>query len=147
MMSLVKIAENMWFGAEKRGFIFHLFSTKRPQDPLEANLDIFGRISLTFFCLKAPGKKWETTPLVCAWAVVVFLKTQKSRKRAPRPVELNFFINCDRQKRFSQNAEWKMNGRPTKRCLRNLIFAKGLVMISETLVMILSRFSTLKDHN
>ena len=26
-----------------------------------------------------------------------------SKKRAPRTVELNFFNNCDRQKRFSQN--------------------------------------------
>ena len=27
----------------------------------------------------------------------------KCRKRAPRSVEFNFFINCDRQKQFSQN--------------------------------------------
>ena len=27
----------------------------------------------------------------------------KCRKRAPRSVEFNFFNNCDRQKRFSQN--------------------------------------------
>ena len=27
----------------------------------------------------------------------------KCRKRAPRSVEFNFFINCDRHKRFSQN--------------------------------------------
>ena len=27
----------------------------------------------------------------------------KMSKRAPRCVEFNFFINCDRQKRFSQN--------------------------------------------
>ena len=31
------------------------------------------------------------------------LETQKCRKRAPRSVEFNFFINCDRHKRFSQN--------------------------------------------
>ena len=27
----------------------------------------------------------------------------KMSKRAPHSVEFNFFINCDRQKRFSQN--------------------------------------------
>ena len=27
----------------------------------------------------------------------------KCRKRAPRSVEFNFFINCDRHNRFSQN--------------------------------------------
>ena len=27
----------------------------------------------------------------------------KCRKRAPRSVEFNFFTNCDRHKRFSQN--------------------------------------------
>ena len=27
----------------------------------------------------------------------------KMSKQAPRSVEFNFFINCDRQKRFSQN--------------------------------------------
>ena len=29
----------------------------------------------------------------------------KCRKMAPRSVELNCFINCDRQKRFSQKEE------------------------------------------
>ena len=43
------------------------------------------------------------TPLLCACAVVITLETQKCRKRAPRSVEFNFFIICDRQKRFSQN--------------------------------------------
>ena len=45
----------------------------------------------------------KMTPLLCACAVVITLETQKCRKRAPRSVEVNFFINCDRQKRFSQN--------------------------------------------
>ena len=31
----------------------------------------------------------------------------KCRKRAPRSVEFNFFISCDRQKQFSQNENWK----------------------------------------
>ena len=43
------------------------------------------------------------TPLLCACAVVITLETQKCRKKAPRSVEFNFFINCDRQKWFSQN--------------------------------------------
>ena len=34
--------------------------------------------------------------------LVITLETQKCRKRAPRSVEFNFFIRCDRQKRFSQ---------------------------------------------
>ena len=72
------------------------------QDPLEAILVIFGRRALIFFCLKALGKKWKMTPLLCACAVVITLEMQKCRKRAPRSVEFNFFINCDRHKRFSQ---------------------------------------------
>ena len=43
------------------------------------------------------------TPLLCACAVVITLETKKCRKRATRSVEFNFFINCDRQKGFSQN--------------------------------------------
>ena len=43
------------------------------------------------------------TPLLCACAVVITLETQRCRKRAPRSVEFNFFINCDRHKRFPQN--------------------------------------------
>ena len=48
----------------------------------------------------------------------------KCRKRAPRSVEFNFFNNCDRQKRFSQNERRRAD-------LQNvasdfLIFAEGL---------------------
>ena len=43
------------------------------------------------------------TSLLCACAVVITLETLKCRKRAPRSVEFNFCINCDRHKRFSQN--------------------------------------------
>ena len=48
----------------------------------------------------------------------------KCRKWAPRSVEFNFFINCDRQKRFSQNERRRVD-------LQNvasefLIFALGL---------------------
>ena len=74
-----------------------------PPPPLEAILVIFGRRALIFFCLKALGKKWKMTPLLCACAVVITLETQKCQKRAPRSVEFNFFINCDTHKRFSQN--------------------------------------------
>ena len=64
------------------------------------------------------------TPLLCACAVVITLETQKCRKRAPRSVEFNFFNNCDRQKRFSQNERRRAD-------LQNvasdfLIFALGL---------------------
>ena len=71
--------------------------------PLEAILVIFGRRALIFFCLKALGKKRKMTPLLCACAVVITLETQKCRKRAPRSVAFNFFNNCYRHKRFSQN--------------------------------------------
>ena len=63
--------------------------------PLEAILVIFGRRALIFFCLKALEKKLKMTPLLCAWALVITLETQKCRKRAPRSVEFNFFIICD----------------------------------------------------
>ena len=67
------------------------------------------------------------TPLLCACAVVITLETQKCRKRSPRSVEFNFFINYDRQKRFSQNERRRAD-------LQNvasdfLIFAWGLFKI------------------
>ena len=43
------------------------------------------------------------TPLLCACAVVITFETQKCQKKAPRSVEFNFFIDCDRHKRISQN--------------------------------------------
>ena len=49
------------------------------------------------------------TPLLCTCAVVITLGTQKCRQRAPRSVEFNLFINCDRQKRFSQNERRRAN--------------------------------------
>ena len=67
------------------------------------NFIFFGLSPLTFLCMKALGKIWKMTPLLCACAVVITLETQKCRKRAPRSVEFNFFINFDRQKRFLQN--------------------------------------------
>ena len=76
---------------------------RTPPPPFEAILVIFSRTALIFFCLKALKKKQKMTPLLCACAVVITLETQKCRKWAPRSVEFNFFINCDRQKRFLQN--------------------------------------------
>ena len=52
--------------------------------------------------------KNDTT--LCACAVVITLETLKCRtSRAPRFVEFDFFINCDRQKRFSQNERRRAN--------------------------------------
>ena len=78
------------------------------------------------------------TLLWCACAVVITLETQKCRKRAPRSVEFNFFINCDRHKRFSQNERRRID-------LQNvssdfLILPRDLVMIFQSLVTILPRF-------
>ena len=94
--------------AHKSGVIFHFFfqelSNKkykklRPKKtkiasrtPFEANLVIFGRRASIFFCLKALGKKWKTTPLLCACAVVITLETQKCWKRAPRSAEFSFLL-------------------------------------------------------
>ena len=64
------------------------------------------------------------TTLLCACAVVITLETQKCRKRAPRSVEFNFFINCDRHKRFSQNERRKVDLQ--KLASDFLIFALGL---------------------
>ena len=71
----------------------------------------------------------------------------KCRKRAPRSVEFNFFINCKGQKRFSQNERKRAD-------LQNfasdfLIFAWGLSYdfsnFSDDFTQFF--FSTLKDHN
>ena len=72
------------------------------QDPLEANLVIFGRSFLNFF-FERSWKNKKMIPLLCACAVVITLETQKCRKWAPRFVEFNFFTNRNRRKRLSQN--------------------------------------------
>ena len=64
------------------------------------------------------------TPLLCACAVVITLETQKCQKWAPRSVEFNFFILCDRQKRFSQNERRRVDLQ--KVASDFLIFAQGL---------------------
>ena len=48
----------------------------------------------------------------------------KCRKRAPRSVEFNFFINCDRHKRFSQNERRRVDLQNVPQIF--LIFAWGL---------------------
>ena len=63
------------------------------------------------------------TPL-SACALVITLETQKCRKRAPRSVEFNCFINCDRQKRFLQNERRRADLQ--KAPSEFLIFAQGL---------------------
>ena len=73
------------------------------------------------------------TTFVYACAVVITWEMQKCRKRAPRSIEFNFFINCDRQKRFSQNERRRVAS-------DFLIFPRDLVMIFQSLVMILPRF-------
>ena len=52
------------------------------------------------------------------------LKTQKCRKKAPRSVEFNFFLNCNRQKQFSQNERRRADLQ--KVASDFLIFAWGL---------------------
>ena len=55
----------------------------------------------------------------------------KCRKRAPRSVEFNFFINCDRHKRFSQNERRRVDLQ---------ILPRDLVMIFQSSLMIFPRF-------
>ena len=98
--------------------------------PLEAILVSFGRRALIF--LIALGKKWKMTPLLCACAVAITLETQKCRKGAPRSVEFNFFINCDRHKRFSQNERRRVD-------LQNI--ASDVLSFASGLSYDLSKFS------
>ena len=75
---------------------------------LEAILVIFVRRALIFFFfLKALGKKWKMTPILCACTVVITLDWLGDAKNVAKghlaPSNLTFLINCDRQKRFSQN--------------------------------------------
>ena len=56
--------------------------------------------SFNFILFESSWKKMKRTPRLCACAVVITLETQKCQKREPRSVEFNFFINCDRRKRF-----------------------------------------------
>ena len=53
-------------------------------------------------------------------------------KRAPRSVEFNFFINCDRHKRFSQNE---------RRRVDRQMFASDFLIFAWGLSYDLSKFS------
>ena len=64
------------------------------------------------------------TPLLCACALAITLEMQKCRKRANRSVEFKVFINCDRQKQFSQNERRSVDLQ--KVASDFLIFAKEL---------------------
>ena len=58
---------------------------------------------------------------------------------APRSLELTFFINCDRQKRFSQNERRSADLQNVASDF-SLFWPGNLVMIFQSLVMILPRF-------
>ena len=61
-------------------------------------------------------------------------------------MEFNFFINCDRQKRFSQNERRRADLQKVASIL--LIFAQGLSYdLSKFSDNFTPFFSTLKDHN
>ena len=69
----------------------------------------------------------------------------KMSKKVPHSVEFNFFINCDRLKRFSQNERRRAD-------LQNaasdvLIFAQGRSYDLSKFSDVLPHFSTSKDHN
>ena len=88
--------------------------------------------------------KIDTT--LCACAVVITSETQKCRKRAPRSVEFNFFINCDRHKRFSQNERRRVD--LPKIASDFLIFAQELSYdLSKFSDDFTPFFSTMKGHN
>ena len=70
----------------------------------------------------------------------------KSRKKkAPRFVEFNFFMNCNRQKRFSQNERRRADLQ--KPASMFLSFAYGLRYGLSKFSDDFTPFSTLKDHN
>ena len=70
--------------------------------------------------------------------MVITLETQKCRKTAPRSVEVNFFNNCDRQKRFSQNERRRVDLQ--KYASDFLIIALGLSYDLSNLATILPPF-------
>ena len=79
-----------------------MFVLRLRQDPLEAFLVIFGRRAFIFFVWKLLEKMKNDATLV-RMRSGDHLGDAKMSKRAPRSVEFNYFINCDRHKRFLQN--------------------------------------------
>ena len=117
-----------------------------PPPPLEAILVIFGRRALIFFLFESSWKKKKNDTIFVRMRSGDHLRDAKCRKRAPRSVEFNFFINCDRHKRFSQDERRRVD-------LQNgasdfLILAWGLCYdLSKFSEDFTPFFSTLKDHN
>ena len=128
---------------------FYMVFTRRSvlrQDPPWGYFSHLCSQCLNFFLFESSWKKWKMTPILCACAVVITLETQKCRKRAPRSVEFNFFNNCDRQKRFSQNERRRADLQTFASIF--LIFALGLSYdLSNLSDDFTPFFSTLKDHN
>ena len=90
--------------------------------PLEAILVIFSRRA---FCLKALGNKMKNGTTFVRMRSGDHLRDANMSKTAPRSVEFNSIIICDRQKRFSQNERRRAD-------LQNfasdfLIFAYGFI--------------------
>ena len=86
-----------------QGLSRHLASWHLRQDLLEAILVIFGRRALTFFLFESSWKKMKNDTTFVRMRSGDHLGDAKISKKAPRSVEFNFSINCDRQKQFSQN--------------------------------------------
>ena len=95
-----------------------------PPPPFEAILVIFGSRALIFFLFESSWKKMKNDATFVRMRSGHHLGDAKCRKRAPRSVEFNFFNNCDRQKRFSQNERRRADLQ--KMASDFLIFAWGL---------------------
>ena len=99
-----------------------IFAKKRlNQDPLEALLVIFGRRALIFFCLKALGKKWKMTPLLCACAVVIWRRKNVEEGHLAPP-NLTFLLIAIDTNGFRRMKE---KGQIYKFCLRFFNFCLG----------------------
>ena len=73
------------------------FTTSFKAGPLQALLVIFGRRALIFL-FESSWKNMKNDTTFVRMRSGDHLEDAKCRKRAPRSVEFNFFINCDRQK-------------------------------------------------
>ena len=71
----------------------------------------------------------------------------KMSKKAPRSIELNFFINCDKQKRFSQNERRRADLQKVASDFIYIIFAWGLSFNLSKFSDDFTPLSTLKDNN
>ena len=94
--------ENQW-PQDKITFSSGIKAGPPPPLEVEAILVIFGRRALIFFLFESSWKKMKNDTTFVRMRSGDHLGDAKCRKRAPRSVEFNFFINCDRHKRFLQN--------------------------------------------